>query len=73
MNAQMKVIIGCWLTACIIAGCVIANATAPTVTSMLAKTSEYVRRMSVARSSPVRTIVPCCGIAYLEKPIHGAP
>ena len=72
-NTQSSMIHGCASTAPIIRGLDIAYAVPAIVTSMLANTSEYVRRTSVARSSPVRTSVPCCGMENLEKPISRAP
>src|SRR6185369_17589883 len=57
-NIAIIVIHGCCPTACISAGCVSPNAEPMAVTMMLTKTRPYVRRTSVARSSPDRTRVP---------------
>src|SRR3954447_11870979 len=54
-SAQRKVRNGCCATAPKRLGCVTAKPAPSIVTTMLANTSAYVRRTSVARSTPLRT------------------
>jgi hypothetical protein len=72
LNMHASMIQRCASTASIIRCDVIAYAAPAIVTMMLAKTSVYVRRTSVATSSPLRTIV-VAGVANLEKPIYTTP
>src|SRR5437868_15498547 len=59
---------GCCQTAVIRRGCVTAKPAPSIVTTILAKTSAYVRRTSVARSTPLRTPIDLTARLY-EKPM----